>query len=796
MLKERQLTSFLAENFTERQFLKLWFNGIIHNLDVIENHNLVIVAFKSSTCRQEVELIFNKLFVWEKLDLSLSIPETKVIHLRTLARNGGQCVFSKTQLLDVDRALKNNVTDREKSKVWLGMFIIKLGRLSKDNLSMINLGTNEVDLITECGLYSLAKAGESKLGILVNCKVPVNRSFLNNLFFNYMDFSARTNTNIVWQKHYNRYEKELLYFIENGENLIFDILDELSSLEKYKPVFASFNHENPTNFNILDNITDVHKGSTKLSSKSKQLSKGALNESPPNQTTMAPSKRTRFLWVGLMPKNMLVKDLVQENFMLKHVKIGRLDKVKNIVIVDPTAIEFESEVKPFLNAKIIWIQISEGEICSRISEVKLVRKQSLNSSQVSFSTFSKTWIGNFKSTMDFSSGIDSEKVITFFDINKSPRTLFIEELEVYDIEDIKEHKVIKIVMNQWCYFLGLIGQVQSPKINWNSGSGKLAESYSKLKPVFKKSNITDFLLTKEFHNPRISPTSSNKRPKERSSKLIGDVHSKIEGVSIKTLDILKDDLQEEILSKHWILVFDNEIQLSNFFHFKSFDCDNLLHTRLCQIETAAVFEGIALNKIVNSLGNAKVRNDLSALDSNILKVVHFSFINSIKLRDLHKMINLTLNWLPINIKNIQGSKSVVKTRDLLAEWGLFSNLESYIMFRLEGKTANFFVKDHGINGYVMAVPRDSFDVARFDEELLSMGGAVVNDLVQINKYRSKSYTVRFSHIPLDTLNTMRSRLFGKTISEFVVEVLTNRIRTKDELKLWNNQRHVKISAMS
>ena len=96
----------------------------------------------------------------------------------------------------------------------------------------------------------------------------------------------------------------------------------------------------------------------------------------------------------------------------------------------------------------------------------------------------------------------------------------------------------------------------------------------------------------------------------------------------------------------------------------------------------------------------------------------------------------------------------------------------------------------------MALPRDTFDVARFDEELKSLGGAVVKDLVRVNKYKNKSYMASFSHIPLQTLNTRRSILFGKTISEFVLEVVSNRIKTKDELKLWQNQRHVKITAMS
>ena len=138
-------------------------------------------------------------------------------------------------------------------------------------------------------------------------------------------------------------------------------------------MFREIKHESPNNFKVLDSISDIHKGSTKFSSK--QVSKEVSPLSSRKQTILAPSKPTRFHWVGLMPKNLLVTDLLQENSKLKYVKIGRLDKVKNVVLVDPTACEFNTNVKPFLNPQIIWIQVLESEGYSRISEVKMVKKE-------------------------------------------------------------------------------------------------------------------------------------------------------------------------------------------------------------------------------------------------------------------------------------------------------------------------------------------------------------------------------------------------------------------------------------
>merc|ERR1712106_63708 len=112
----------------------------------------------------------------------------------------------------------------------------------------------------------------------------------------------------------------------------------------------------------------------------------------------------------------------------------------------------------------------------------------------------------------------------------------------------------------------------------------------------------------------------------------------------------------------------------------------------------------------------------------------------------------TLNWLPVS-NPVSSFLAVGSPRNLLAEWGLFSGLESYIMFRLEGKTANFYVKDFGSKGFTMAIPRNTFEVERFDSDLRTLGGAVIADVIQVNKYKKKSYTVKFSHIPLRNLGS-------------------------------------------
>ena len=805
ILHKNDLKSILKETFTEHQFLKLWFNGIILNLDVIENHNLMIVAFKSTTCKQEVELIFNKHFVWQKLELNFSIPATKNIHLRTLSRNQRECVFSQTQLLDVQKALKNNVTDKETSKVWLGMFIFKMGRLSKENLSLINFGTDELKIVTECGLHSLPKAGDAKVGLLVNCRIPVNRNFLNDLFFNYMDFSARTNTNIVWQKHFNRYEKELLYFIENSDNLIYNILEELSVLEKFKPVFGGYIHENPTNFQILDNLTDVHKGSTKFSAKhaSKEIVQSTKRVC--DTTLFSGSKPKPFYWVGILPKKLLVKDLVLESFRCKYLQLGRLDKVKNVVVVDPLTIDFQLEVKHFLHSNIIWAQIPE-EGFTRLSDLRMVKKQSLtengasnyllNLSPVSISTFSRTWVGTFKCSDTFFSELTFEKVLTLFGIKKFIKNSFILELEVFNIEEHKKYKAInmtykaiKIVMNQSCYFPSLVNHVESSEIDWSAVPDNFAEDCPKLTSVYKSSHLNDYLRAKESNNSRLNPVISSKKSKDGRRR-------SDESDRIRTLDILEGELEKDRKSKYWILLFDNKTDLSKFIQLESFEMQNLLQTRLCQIENASVFEGMKMSQIVDILHDAPVSGDLPHDDNfGHLSVLYFSFLNPIKLRDMHLIINPTLNWLPLNSDAFQQSGSnFVLSKNLLADWGLFSDLESYILFRLEGKTANFYVKDFWSEGYTMAIPRNMFDVKRFDEELETLEGVVIDDEIQVNL--KKSYTVEFTHIPLRKLGRLRSSLFGKTIQEFVLEVIARPIKTQDEIKLWNSQRHVKITAMS
>ena len=120
-----------------------------------------------------------------------------------------------------------------------------------------------------------------------------------------MDFSARTNTNIVWQKHFNRYEKELLYFIENDDNRMFDILEELSNLNLFKPVSGNYAPDNTNNFQIIENLQEFGNATTKISDRKTTL----IDNIKKNETS---SKSKPFFWIGLLPKhlNLNIKDVI------------------------------------------------------------------------------------------------------------------------------------------------------------------------------------------------------------------------------------------------------------------------------------------------------------------------------------------------------------------------------------------------------------------------------------------------------------------------------------------------------
>ena len=377
-----------------------------------------------------------------------------------------------------------------------------------------------------------------------------------------------------------------------------------------------------------------------------------------------------------------------------------------------------------------------------------------------------------------------ELVLSMFEIKKYHSGIVIAEVEILDIENNDQYKAVKIVMNQSCYFLTLISQVESPQIDWSGVLDNFTENCSKLTSIYKNTNINEFLLARTI--------ASKYRPDYVSKKKSKDDG----GVRIRTMDILDTVLEEGTKSQSWILLFDSDAELSKFVNSIVHSFQNLLQTRLCQIENASIFTGMKFSDISEILDdNSKLRH-ISDDDFKGLKVVYFSFLNPTKLKDMLLMIKLKVHWLPVKLNSfqrLQESGNLVLSRDLLLEWGLFSDLESYILFRLEGKTANFYVKDHS-EGYTMAIPRDQFLVARFDQELEDIGGVVVDDEIQINQ--KTFYTVEFSHIPLRNLGRLKSRLYGKTIQEFVYEVVNSRIKTKDEIKLWVSQKHVKITAMS
>ena len=143
----------------------------------------------------------------------------------------------------------------------------------------MNFGEFEFRVITECGLHFLPKVGAKKVGILICCKTPVNRTFLNDIFCNYID-NIR-NTNILWQTYFNRFEKQLLCFIENSDNKICDILEKLSVSEKFKYLFGGYIHQNPINIQITDNLDNVEKKEKIIANHpSKKHSKEMENPSP------------------------------------------------------------------------------------------------------------------------------------------------------------------------------------------------------------------------------------------------------------------------------------------------------------------------------------------------------------------------------------------------------------------------------------------------------------------------------------------------------------------------------------